>query len=115
MVLLTYKVSRVFQLFHFLHTHLFVNPRLFLDSLHKNRLIPYRHVFFTLVLPIVFRVLIFSFLFFRLPMNICQFLLIAAVEAVMMEVAFSIIFTNLVKVVHVELNESKDTCLTKDE
>ena len=75
----------------------------------------FRDVLFSVTLTIVFRVLIFSFLFLWFSANICQFFFVIAIKTLMMEVTFNIIFSNLVKVVHVELHESKNTCLTKEE
>lgn len=58
---------------------------------------------------------ILSFLFFRLTLNFCKFLFILSIKTFMMKVALRMIFTYLMEVVHIKLNDKINTCLTKEE
>lgn len=60
-------------------------------------------------------IIIFSFLFLRLPLYLAQFLWIGPIEAFVMEEALTAIFSYFVKVVHVKLSQYYFTCLTKEE
>ena len=57
----------------------------------------------------------FLFLLFRFTLDISQGIPVAGVEAFMMEVTFLAVFSDFMKVIHVQLNVKRTTCLTKDE
>ena len=62
-----------------------------------------------------FRVITFFFLLFWLTLDFSKSILIVGSEVLMMKIAFLTVFSYFVEVVHVELNESRVTCLTNDE
>ena len=64
---------------------------------------------------LLLRLCTFLFLLFGFTFDISKGIPVIGVEAFMMEVAFLTVFTDFMKVVHVELNVKRTTCLTKDE
>jgi len=54
-------------------------------------------------------------LFLGLPLDFCEFVLVEAVEALMDKIALLVALTDFVEIVHVQLNKSRGTCLTKEE
>ena len=62
-----------------------------------------------------FRVITFFFLLLWLTFDFSKSIWIIGSEVLMMKIAFLTVFAYFMEVVHVELNESRVTCLTKDE
>lgn len=63
----------------------------------------------------IFRLIAFLFFLFRFALNLSQGVSIVSVKMFMMEVALLTVLTDFVEVVHVQLNQNINTCLTKDE
>lgn len=61
------------------------------------------------------RVIVFLFLLFWLTLYLSESFAIISIEVFMVKVAFLTVFTNLVEVVHVQLNGIRSTCLTNEE
>lgn len=72
-------------------------------------------VFRLLVAMLFLGLVVFLFLFFGLALYFCECIAILGVEVFMVKVALLAVFTDFVKIIHVELNCGKRTCRTKDE
>lgn len=64
---------------------------------------------------LIFRLVIFLFLFLGFALDLSQGIPIMRVKVFVVEVAFLAILTDLVEIVHVELIQNRYTCRTKDE
>lgn len=116
-VLLAHEVPRVLLLFDLLEAghplnwfhHLGLLFHLFL----RDR--PRAFLLFVLTLHLLICFLILSLLLFWFSLDIHQILFIVAVKVLVMEVALRVVLAYFMEIVHVELNERVNTCLTKDE
>lgn len=116
-VLLAYEVTSVLFLLDLLQTYHPLNWFHGLGFLLNLFLRGRTGVFllFMLTLDLLVSLLILSLLLFWFSLDIYEILFIVAIKVLMMEVAFRVVLSYFMEIVHVELNEKVGTCLTKDE
>lgn len=70
---------------------------------------------FMIALDLLISLLILSLLLFWFSLDVHEILYIVAIKVLMMEVAFRVVLSYFMEIVHVELNEKVSTCRTKEE